>query len=84
MVEPSEGTLRSMRESRAATKTLEEALEVVKQEKKETKKKTKKVKKEAVALNKDDPPPRYENMENNRRCESCMEDNVLVQSRLTS
>jgi hypothetical protein len=55
---------------------LGEASEVVKQEKKETKKKRKKVQKEAVALNKDDPPPGYENVENNGRCEGCVGDSV--------
>jgi hypothetical protein len=48
----------------------------MKQEKKETKKKRKKVQKEAVALNKDDPLPGYENVENNRRCEGCVGDSV--------
>jgi hypothetical protein len=76
MAEPSEGSMQSMRESRAATTMLGEASEVVKQEKKETKKKRKKVQKEAVALNKDDPPPGYENMENNGRCEGCVGDSV--------
>jgi hypothetical protein len=76
MAPPSEGSMRSMRESRAATTMLGEASEVVKQEKKEMKKKRKKVQKEAVALNKDDPPPGYENMENNGRCEGCMGDSV--------
>jgi hypothetical protein len=68
--------MRSMQESRAATTTLEEAPEVVKQEKKETKKKKKKVQKEAVTLNKDDPLPGYENMENNGWCEGCVGDSV--------
>jgi hypothetical protein len=76
MVEPSERSMQSMQESRAAMTTLEEAPEVVKQEMKEMKKKKKKVQKEAVALNKDDPPPGYENVENNGRCEGCMGDSV--------
>jgi hypothetical protein len=76
MAEPSEGTLQTMRESRVATTTLGEAPEVVKQEMKETKKKKKKVQEEAVALNKDDPLPGYENVENNGQCEGCVGDSI--------
>jgi hypothetical protein len=48
--------------------TLEEALEVVKQEKK--------VQKEAVAVNKDNPLPGYENVKNIGQCEGCVGDSI--------